>query len=188
MCDPGETAVAVLMTSYTAYDMMRHNRSRKVEFLELQQKMSADSLEAARLAYMRNEATEEQARMVEEANARSEGFKIPSVLSAPRPLTSPRSGDDAASAAQQPEGSKSSSRFWGLWPSRNAEGQEQAAAEKQPKTLEEKRALLENARLAFEKEKENQRNGGPLDRIGTEDAEAARPKDVEQAKKKGWLW
>lgn len=180
--------MAVLMTGYTAYDMMRHNRARKIEFLELQQKMAADSLEAARLAYMRNEATEEQMKLVDEANARAEGFKMPSILSAPQPLANKRSEDDAAPAAQQSEGDKKSSKFWGLWPSKTADGQDQAAAEQQPKTLEEKRALLENARLAFEKEKENQRNGGPLDRIGTEIEEAARPKDAEQPKKKGWFW
>ena len=49
------------------------------------------------------------------------------------------------------------------------------------RAVESKQALLkEKARQAFEKEKENQRTGGPLDRVGLEED---KPKS-----KKGWLW
>jgi hypothetical protein len=40
-------------------------------------------------------------------------------------------------------------------------------------------SIREKAHEAFEKEKENQRTGGPLDRVGLEE---------EKPKKKGWLW
>ncbi|KAF3761648.1 hypothetical protein M406DRAFT_358059, partial [Cryphonectria parasitica EP155] len=82
----GLTAIAGAMTAYTAYDMLRHNRQRKIDFLEVQKNMAADSLEAARLAYMRGEATDEQIALVDEANSRSDGFQMPSILSAPKPL------------------------------------------------------------------------------------------------------
>lgn len=185
------------MTAYTAYDMLRHNRQRKIEFQEAQRQMSADSLEAARLAYMRGEATDEQIARVDEANARAEGFQMPSLLSAPKPLGNVKAAEDSASTASTPEAQPPqniSSKIWGLltW-SKKEEGQgaaeATAAVEKPPKSLEEKRAMLESARAAFEKEKENQRNGGPLDRVGTEApaVDSAQPKD-EQPKKKGWLW
>lgn len=187
-----ETAIAGVMTAYTAYDMLRFNRQRKVEFFEAQNKMSADSLEAARLAYMRGDATDEQISQVEEANARAEGIKMPSILSAPKPLGKKKEEESGAVPEGQTaaaEAEASSSGKWSLFSfgSKKTEQGEDERQQQPPKTLEEKRAMLESARSAFEKEKENQRNGGPLDRIGTEDA-ATQPKDVEQPKKKGWLW
>lgn len=41
--------------------------------------------------------------------------------------------------------------------------------------------IWQKAHEAFEKEKENQRKGGPLDRVG-------RGEEAEKPKKKGWLW
>lgn len=179
------------MTAYTAYDMLRYNRQRKVEFFEAQKKMSADSLEAARLAYMRGDATDEQISLVEEANTRADGFKMPKILSAPKPIGQKKPEDDDATTVAVAEGQAApakSSGVWGLFSSgsKKAEG-DNDYQQQQPKSLEEKRAMLESARSTFEKEKENQRKGGPLDRIGIEET-ATQPKDAEQPKKKGWLW
>lgn len=179
------TAVAGLMTAYTAYDMLRYNRARKIEFFEAQKKMSAESLEAARLAYMRGDATDEQMSLVEEANARPEGFQLPSILSAPKPIakTTTEAVPEPTSEAQ-PE---KKSGLWGLFSSGSkSEGQDAAADKPQPRSLDEKRAMLESAKAAFEQEKEDQRKGGYLDHIGTEDSTP--PKTTEQPKKKGWLW
>lgn len=206
MSTSGTTAVAGLLTAYTAYDMLRYNRKRKAEFLEIQRQMSADSLEAARLAYMRGDASEEQISLVEEANARAEGaggeaFKLPSILSAPKPI---RREDEApaqsvaaaaASAAGKsaPSDSKSSG-FFGWFSSSGAktgDSGESTAAESRdaPRTLGDKQDMLKKAREAFEQEKENQRHGGPLDRIGTSGTTTGpiKPNDAEQPKKKGWL-
>ncbi len=82
--------------------MLAFNRKRRQEFIEAQKGLEADSLEAARLAYMTNKATEEQIQMVEEANAheattgKSAIFKIPDVLGAPRPLNRDPSATEAA--------------------------------------------------------------------------------------------
>ncbi|KAJ4393550.1 hypothetical protein N0V93_002762 [Gnomoniopsis smithogilvyi] len=164
----GLTAVAGLMTAYTAYDMLR--------------------LEAARLAYMRGDATDEQMSLIEQANARPEGFQLPSILSAPKPIAKTASEEIAATGSApeaQPEEKKSG--LWGLFSSGSKKESQDAAAEKpQPRSLDEKRAMLESARAAFEQEKENQRKGGPLDRLGTEESTPAR--NAEQPKKKGWLW
>lgn len=96
----GLTAIAGLMTVYTAADMIMYNKKRKAEFLEAQRKMEADSLEAARLAYMTGKATPEQVQLVEEAIERervsgeSSGSifnKLPSVIGAPSPVSPPTS-------------------------------------------------------------------------------------------------
>lgn len=176
------------MTAYTAYDMLRYNRARKIEFFEAQKKMSAESLEAARLAYMRGDATDEQMSLIEEANARPEGFQLPSILSAPKPIAKTTTEEKAVTEAAS--GSKTEEKKSGLWSlfssGSKSESQDASADKPQPRSLDEKRAMLESARAAFEQEKENQRKGGYLDRIGTEDSTP--PKSAEQPKKKGWLW
>lgn len=187
------------MTGYTFFDMMRYNRKRTVEFYEAQQKMAADSLEAARLAYMRGEANDDQIQLVEEAHARAEsqGFQLPSILSAPTPIR--RDAADVKTAEepdQTPAGGKSSKLldmlpFWGT---KKEGGKDAVEAEpkgaKPPRTFEEKQTMLEQARAAFDKEKENQRIGGPLDRLGSAETPEGptHPKETEQPKKKGWFW
>lgn len=180
--------------------MLRYNRKRKAEFIEAQRQMGADSLEAARLAYMRGDATEDQISLVEEANARTgpaggEVFRLPSILSAPKPITReddvPAQSEQAA-AAESASGEKKSSGIFGWFSSSGTGGDSTTSGSKDapPRTLEDKQDMLKKAREAFEKEKENQRSGGPLDRLGTQDATTApiQSNGVEQPKKKGWLW
>lgn len=71
--------------------MYRFNKRRRQEFLEAQAQLRADSLEAARLAYVAGTATEEQTAMVEEAQRRQMegggagwgGWKLPQILGPP---------------------------------------------------------------------------------------------------------
>lgn len=161
-----------------------------MEFIEAQKKMAVESLEAARLAYMRGDATDEQLALVDQANARQEGsFQLPSILSAPKPIA--RAADEVAATTTapsdtQPEENKS--RLWGLFSGASKKEEGQATSEAQ-RSLEEKRAMLQSAKAAFQQEKENQKKGGPLDRIGLDtEATSTPPKDAEQPKKKGWLW
>ncbi|KAK2599778.1 hypothetical protein N8I77_011503 [Diaporthe amygdali] len=191
----GLTAVAGLLTAYTAYDMLRYNRKRKAEFIEAQRRMSADSLEAARLAYMRGDATDEQVSLVEEANARAGGaggeFKLPSILSAPKPIQrdeeSLAQSQQASGATEAASGENKSSGLFGWFSSKKAT-QDTTGSSGAPRTLEDKQDMLRKAREAFEKEREIQRSGGPLDRLGIEESSAQQPqtKEAEQPQKKGW--
>lgn len=157
--------------------------------------MSADSLEAARLAYMRGDASEEQISLVEEANARAGGaggdFKLPSILSAPKPITrdeeSLGQGKQEAAAAASASGESKSSGLFG-WFSSKKPAQDAAGSSEAPRSLEDKQDMLKKAREAFEKEKETQRSGGPLDRLGIEEPTAAQKptKGAEQPKTKTW--
>lgn len=91
-----------------------YNKKRKAEFIEAQRKMAADSLEAARLAYMTNKATPDQIALVEEALERESGAegsifsKMPSIIGAPKAIPTDQQGKkegenhsvtDAATAA-----------------------------------------------------------------------------------------
>lgn len=192
--------------------MIRYNKKRKIEFIEAQKKLEADSLEAARLAYMTGKATEEQIALVEEAMERENGTqtgslfsRIPSALSQPRPMDDGSAAVERVTEAakwpssQQEEGEKRT----GLWAwmtsslKKEEEGEETMSSQRRlgyeslseeddgtgvrdsdlVRSVESK--IREKAHQAFEKEKENERKGGPLDQIGLD-------QNKEQPKKKGW--
>jgi hypothetical protein len=76
--------------------MIMYNKKRSAEWVAAQKKLEADSLDAARIAYMLGKANEEQMALVEEQleRERQEGRKtsffsdMPSVLGAPEPSSS----------------------------------------------------------------------------------------------------
>ncbi|KAI6382261.1 hypothetical protein MCOR25_000850 [Pyricularia grisea] len=173
----GFTAIATVVTAYAAFDMMVYNRKRKSEFIAAQKEMEESSLQAARLAYMRGDATAEQVALVEEAKAKgidTSFFSNTSTTTAAKPPAAP-----AAPAAQPETPSIDMNQtgwqvvkgllFGGLKTQddvvagkpRAAGSEAVAAAGGIVKTVEEK------AKAAFEKEKENQASGGMLDKIGT---------------------
>ena len=213
--------------------MIMYNKKRKAEFLEAQRKMAADSLEAARLAYMTNKATPEQIAMVEEAMERESGTegsifsKLPSVIGAPKPLSAEQQGKqeadsqgvaDAAAAAwagaqeqetqQQQQTQEAPKKAGGIrswfssilgreeeseditqrfgWEGLSEEDDAAGVRESDiVRAIEEKQAKLRaKASQALEREKDRQRNGGPLDRAGI-DAEKA---PSLSSSKKWWPW
>ncbi|GAB1316138.1 Cytochrome oxidase c assembly-domain-containing protein [Madurella fahalii] len=247
------TGVAVVATAYTAYDMMRYNKKRTSEWVEAQKNLEADSLEAARIAYMTGKATEEQIALVEEqlerereSGRKTSFFSNMSILGAPEPATgasktatsasaSPSSsaaataaGSEAAAARQRvteavswptnekEEASAAEPKKAGLWTwltsnlKKEEEGDKPMSSQRRlgweslseeddgmgvrdsdmVRAVEQKQAYIrEKAHAAFEKEKQNQRQGGPLDRVGIEQQHkpsAEQQKEQEQPKKKGW--
>lgn len=186
----GFTAIAALATVYTTYDMFTYNRQRRAEFFERQRELDANSLEAARLAYMRGDATEEQIELVEEANERDaaagqkpRGFfdSMPAVLSEPKTIRVEGAEEEArqeaalaapGSSGHVKEHPEDKSGSWGSWFGSSSAKSSEAGG---------KGSVTDSAKAALEKEKENQRAGGPLDRVGLE-ADAK----VETKKKSGW--
>ncbi|CAK7264532.1 hypothetical protein SEPCBS57363_001120 [Sporothrix epigloea] len=232
----GFTAIAGLLTAYTTVDMMRYNSRRKKEFLAAQEQMEADSLVAARLAFMRGDATPEQTAMVEAARqqaaaaestggaGKGEGesiFKMPSLLGAPAPVADTKASEasktnDTPSSSSHPAGgirswfsstltreeqgestgsSQSRLGYESLSEEDDAEGVREsdvvrALEQKQKAAAAAYQAVTERAQQALEREKANQRAGGPLDRIGLEgkgegENEAA-PTPTPTAKKRWW--
>lgn len=204
-----------------------YNKKRKAEFIEAQRKMAADSLEAARLAYMTNKATPEQVAMVEEALERESGAegsifsKMPSIIGAPKPVSAEQQGKhegvgEAAAAAwagaqeqgtphEQVQAAPKRARGIRSWFSsslgRSEESEDvtkrfgwEGLSEEDDaagvrgsdlaRAVEEKQLYLrEKASGALEREKEKQRTGGPLDRLGTGAETNAPPPS-----KKWWPW
>lgn len=242
----GLSGIAALVTVYTAFDMMAYNKKRKGEWIEAQRKLEADSLEAARIAYMTGKATEDQIALVEEQLERERRLgqttsffdRIPSVIapesasqqtsqqphkpSVVEAVSWPSSTEMAAAASaatvepvkEVEEEKKANGSLWS-WMTANLKKEEEGdespsdrrlgyeslseeddgtgvrdsdlvrAVEHRAKSAS--AAVKEKAHAAFEREKENERKGGPLDRIGLEEGEKA-PQEKPAEKKKRWLW
>jgi hypothetical protein len=170
-------ALAGIVSVYSVYDMVTYNRTRRDDFSEAKKVIETDALASARLAFIAGTATEQQILLVEDANrkAAEAGVKLPPLL-APRAATPP--SQPAAAAAPAPvldaaqreallqeaersQGKTPSSSWWPLSSSTTATAEP---------------TIRETAQAAFEKEKANQRQGGPLDQVGLKPEE----------KKKGW--
>ncbi|KAI1388044.1 uncharacterized protein F4822DRAFT_408457 [Hypoxylon trugodes] len=204
------SGLALFVTVYATADMMIYNRKRRNEFFALQKQLRADSLEAARLAYMTGTASEDQIALVEEAEAkaRQSGISLPPLLSAPRPMVATEGTErtvwpgealtesnlSGADEVEQPKKKGFTSwLFGGLKKEETSEeslnfDREAAAAagstsySNVTKTIDESQQVLKDkAKAAFEQERENQRKGGPLDQLGL-DGKSNGGED----KKKGW--
>ncbi|KAK0615613.1 cytochrome oxidase c assembly-domain-containing protein [Bombardia bombarda] len=208
----GFTAIAGLVTVYTAADMIMYNNKRKAEFIEAQKRMEADSLEAARLAYMTGKATPDQITLVEEVMERERAAgrsgstssvfsKVPSILGTPTP-TDPAHKAAASgglwawmtsSLKKEEEGDLIGSSQKRLGYESLSEEDDSAGGIRDSdivRAVEDKQAYVRaKAHAAFEQEKDNQRQGGPLDQVGL-DAEEKKPASAAAAepKRKGWFW
>ncbi|KAI5856679.1 hypothetical protein GGS23DRAFT_601090 [Durotheca rogersii] len=184
----GFSGLAVFVTVYAAGDMMIYNHKRRAEFFALQKQYKADSLEAARLAYMTGRATEEQITLVEEAEAkaREAGLSLPPLLSAPRPMA-PEAGAELRAAeedARESEVEPSKKKGFAAWLFSGLKKEETAEESLGfAKTIDESQQVLKDkAKEAFERERENQRQGGALDQVGLDEKSSGGG----ETKKTGW--
>lgn len=159
--------------------MLRYNRARRGEWLEAQKKLEADELATARLAYLKGTATEEQIELVEYENERAEkqGIKLPPLLGAPEH----RTHFEETFTGDEKEGGKGiMGVFSGVFGGKKAEEKSVAAAA--PEAVQAPVQNIEDkAKSAWEQEKQNQHQGGQLDRLGLETASSA-----PVSTKKGW--
>ncbi|KAG5926949.1 hypothetical protein E4U42_002768 [Claviceps africana] len=187
------TAVAGVVSVYSVWDMLQYNRARRAEWLAAQKKLEADSLAAARIAYLKGDATEEQILLVEEANreAQEKGVKLPPLLSPPEHRTHfeervkptfSRAGEDSDEAKNRQEGKGVLGVVAGLFGGSTGMGEStQATAASAPAQDSMVQSIEAKARDAWETEKQNQIKGGSLDQLGLETGSST-PK----AEKRGW--
>ena len=188
--------------------MLRYNRARRAEWLEAQRKLENEAesgtLGAARLAYVKGQATEEQIRQVEEANldAEAKGLKLPPLLAPPERRTHfEETFGNAAAAEAAKDGQRweegNGKGVVGVWSGigkyfgvgkdnatsagENAVAAVGGAVQKAEGTVAHTAGTVsEQAMGLWAKEKENQKNGGSLDKLGV--------KTAETGGKKGWFW
>ena len=146
--------IAGVFSVYAVVDMVKFNRKRRDDFIEAQKKIESDAFQSARLAFINGTATPEQARLVEEAIQDSE--RTGTKLP---PLLSGPGADEPASAKDV-----------SLWDKVDAQVRAEGGD-------------IAKAQGVLERERENQRRGGPLDRLGTE-AEGTKA----EGSGKRWWW
>ena len=179
--------------------MLRYNRARRAEWVEAQKKLEADELATARLAYLKGEATKDQTALVEVANREAErtGVKLPPLLSPPEHRThfeervKPAFGGETA-IEKVGNQSKGILGFFGLGDGK--EGDQTTTASSDPTSIssgtpassssDAVKTIEDKAKQAWEKEKENQHNGGSLDQLGLETGS----QNQASAKKGWWPW
>lgn len=168
------TVLAGIVSIYSVWDMLRFNRARRAEWIQVQKKLESDELSAARVAYVKGEGTEEQIALVEEANreAARMGTKLPPLLPPPeqrthfeekvQPVLFPR---EASSDGKGILGMVSG--FFGGSASSSSSNDEADNRIEPDVTTEAMAQTVEaEAESAWETEKERQRSGGSLDRLG----------------------
>lgn len=169
--------------------MLRYNRARRAEWIEAQKKLEADALSAARIAYVKGSATDEQIALVEEASrtAEAQGVKLPPLLSPPEHRTHfeehVQSVFTGAAASDDAKGVLG--LFAGLFggADKKASG---AGAPPEPAAPESAVQSVEaRASDAWAAEKERQRRGGSLDQLGLD---AAGPAPPSPDKRRWWPW
>ncbi|KAI1446065.1 hypothetical protein F5Y02DRAFT_384033 [Annulohypoxylon stygium] len=196
----GFSGLALFVTIYATADMMVYNRKRRNEFFALQAQLKSDSLEAARLAYITNSATPEQVALVEEAEAkaRDSGVSLPPLLSAPRPMSSSTTSTgegvtetvgrtawageslseaNLSSAAEIEQPKKKGISGWLFGGLKKEEPGSEVAPTFEASSPDS--SIKEKAKTAFEQERANQTNGGPLDQLG-------KPSSGESKKSSWW--
>lgn len=183
-----DTAVAGVVSVYSVWDMLQYNRARRAEWIEAQKKLEADSLAAARIAYLKGTATEEQILLVEEANREAEekGIKLPPLLSPPEHRThfeehlKPKfSGEEDT---EKQEGKGVFGVFSGLLGgSKAAETTTPAASTAVGTEGGVVQSIEIKAKGIWETERQNQINGGSLDQLGLDTGSSG-----QKSGKRGW--
>ncbi|KFA67633.1 hypothetical protein S40285_04946 [Stachybotrys chlorohalonatus IBT 40285] len=178
------TAVATVVSIYSVWDMLRYNRARRAEWVEAQKQLEADELAAARIAYLKGSATDDQIALVEHANAEAEkaGVKLPPLLAPPETRTHFEESIQPAFQGDKShgEGRGVSGLVMGFLGGKSggSSSSRSAGAEQNGGLVQ---AAEDKVKDVWQAEKEAQRTGGSLDQLGLETASSG-----PAAAKKGW--
>jgi len=174
---------------YALGDMMIYNRRKRAQFFEEQKSIHAAALHNARLALAQGTASEEdvdfvrredeeaaRVERVKKAKAEKKGIFTRTKIWLFSGLKKEEEGDDVGS----------SERRMG-YESLSEEDDAMGARESDIiRAIEDKKASVENkVKQAFADEKERQKTGGPLDRLGTPALKTTEFED-QQPKSGGW--
>ncbi|TGO35671.1 hypothetical protein BHYA_0150g00180 [Botrytis hyacinthi] len=175
----GLTFIAGGVTVYALGDMMVYNRKKRAEFYAEQKFKYAMALESAQTAAASGTATESQIEFLNREKEREQKVKIAEEAKKKAPGAWKKSKDWLFSGLKKEEEGDdvgTSERRLG-YEALSEEDDNLGERESDVlRAIEEKKMAIQNkAKSAFEAEKERQRNGGPLDRIGT-DGEEQKPK------------
>jgi Cytochrome oxidase c assembly len=164
-------------TFYALGDMMLYNRRKRAEFYQEQKALKENAIQSARLAIASGEASEEQIKFIQREDEHDTQLTAAAKAKAGKKgifktgkewlfsgLKNEEEGEDVGTSERR------------LWYEALSE-EDDSLGERESdivRAIEEKKmAIAAKAKQAFADEKERQRSGGPLDRLGIEsDGEA----------------
>ena len=183
-----QIVIAGGVTVYALGDMMWYNRKKRAEFFAEQKAQHASAIETARRKINTGTATEDDIRFIDmedvhaaevEAKARAKAEKKKNSMFNKAKgflfsgLKKEEGGDDVGT-------SENRLGYEALSEEDDVMGERESDI---IRAIEEKKmGITDKAKYAFDKEKERQRSGGPLDRIGTTPG-----KESEQPRSGGWF-
>lgn len=186
------TVVAAGITVYALGDMMIYNRKKRAQFYEEQKARHASAIHTAKYAIANGIATPEQIAFIrreEDHDAELAAFakakKESGVFRKTKNwlfsgLKNEEEGEDAGSSERR-------LGYEGMSEEDDSMGERESDI---VRALEDKKmAITEKAKQAFAAEKERERTGGPLDRIGTNSAQPQdrwADEDDDEKPKGGW--
>ncbi|PFH61629.1 hypothetical protein XA68_16804 [Ophiocordyceps unilateralis] len=193
--------LCAIVSVYSVWDMLRFNRARRREWIEIQKKFENDDLSAARVAYLKGEGTEAQIALVEEANreAKRLGTKLPPLLPPPEQRTHFEEQVKPTLVPREPsmDGKGVFGIFSGLFggsststSTSNSNSDEAATADSHLESNVAAGSIAQtveaSAKSVWDVEKERQRKGGSLDRLGLD--AGASDRSPPSRTKRWWSW
>ncbi|KAH6719142.1 cytochrome oxidase c assembly-domain-containing protein [Leptodontidium sp. MPI-SDFR-AT-0119] len=179
------TVVAGGVTVYALGDMMIYNRKKRAQFFEEQKAIHANAIYKARLAIDDGTATEEDIKFISREDEHAAQLEALARAKTEKKGIFKRGKEWLFSGLKKEEEGEnvgSSERRLGY---EALSEEDDTLGERESdivRAIEDKKmaAISVKAKQAFAEEKEKQRNGGPLDRIGT------KPQDDDEPKHTSW--
>jgi len=185
-----EIVIATGVTIYTFWDMSVYNRKKRAQFYQEQEAIRKSAIHDAREAIASGTATEAQIKFIDmedEYHAKIEEAKRKKSGSGPigraknwlfSGLKNEEEGEDVGTSERR-------LGYEGLSEEDDSMGERESDI---IRALEEKKMeIQEKARHAFAQERELERTGGPLDRVGTAaESSAEAPAADDETKSKSW--
>ncbi|KAE9377119.1 hypothetical protein N431DRAFT_542532 [Stipitochalara longipes BDJ] len=182
----GATVLAAGFTCYALGDMMIYNRRKRAEFYQEQKALKENAIRSARLAIAAGEASEEQVNFIRREEEHDAQLNEAAKTKAAKKGVFKKSQEWLFSGLKKEEEGEdvgSSERRLGY---ESLSEEDDSFGERESdivRAIEEKKmAISGKAKQAFAEEKERQRSGGPLDRLGLESERS----NEEQPKSGGW--
>jgi hypothetical protein len=167
-----QIVIAGGFTFYAIGDMIIYNRRKRAEFYQEQKSLKENAIRSARLAIAAGEASEEQINFISREEEHDAQLEAAAKAKAAKKgifkkgkewlfsgLKNEEEGEDVGSSERR-------LGYEGLCEEDDSLGERESDI---VRAIEEKKmAITAKAKQAFAEEKERQRSGGPLDRLGTE--------------------
>lgn len=170
------------VTVYALGDMMVYNRKKRAQFFEEQKAVHSNAVYKAREAIQAGRASEEDVQFIQREEQHDVQVAEIARAKAAKKGIFTRGKEWMFSGLKKDEGDDEGQTQGYEAITHEVNGKEERLSEVAKAIGEQKSQFADKAKQAFADEKDKQRSGGPLDRLGT----STKPEHTEQPKSGGW--